>query len=224
MKKNNKAGQKAGKQKISAQEILRNANIIYFRSQVYEHTYWMGHKCAKCPMDMWVYQEMMHKLDTDLLIETGTLMGGSALFFAHMFDNMGKGKIMSIDINLQPNLPQHPRIDYLQGSSIDEQILAKVEAAVSEAKSVIVLLDADHKAPYKLKEMQAYAQFVTPGSYMIAEDTCFDAYPAFPEYGPGPAQAVKEFMSDNTDFELDRNWERHMISFAPGGFLRKKPR
>ena len=208
--------------KASPQEILRHANILYFRSQVYEHTYWMGHKCAKCPMDMWVYQEMMKALGTDLLIETGTLLGGSALFFAHMFDIMGSGKILSIDINLQPGLPQHPRIEYIQGSSIDEQVLAQVKAATSTASSVIALLDADHKAPYKLKEMEAYKDFVTPGSFMIAEDTCFDAYPAFPEYGPGPAQAVKSFMSKNNQFEIDRSWERHLISFAPGGFLRKK--
>nr|WP_169843832.1 CmcI family methyltransferase [Halioglobus japonicus] len=56
-------------------EIMRLANIIYFRSQVYEHTEWMGYKAAKCPMDMWVYQELMHKLQTDLLVETGTLQG-----------------------------------------------------------------------------------------------------------------------------------------------------
>jgi cephalosporin hydroxylase len=57
---------------------------------------------------------------------------------------------------------------------------------------------------------------------MIAEDTCFDAYPAFPEYGPGPAAAVKKFLAEDSDFEADRSLERHLISFVPGGFLRRK--
>lgn len=221
-RKMSKPSNKNARRKVSPQEVLRQANILYFRSQVYERTFWMGHSCAKCPMDMWVYQEMMVQLGTDLLIETGTLRGGSALFFAHLFDLMGRGKILSIDITLQANLPQHPRIEYIESSSIDKAALDQVESAASNAKSVIVLLDSDHKAPYKLKEMEAYARFVTPGSYMIAEDTCFDAYPAFPEYGPGPAQAVKDFMAGNSEFEIDRSWERHLISFAPGGFLRKK--
>jgi len=217
-----KSVNKNARKKNSPRELMRQANILYFRSQVYENTFWMGHKCAKCPMDMWVYQEMMVQLGTDLLIETGTLRGGSALFFAHMFDMMGAGKIISIDIQLQSNLPQHPRIEYIESSSIDNAVLERVGTAADDAKSVIVLLDSDHKAPYKLREMELYAKFVTPGSYMIAEDTCFDAYPAFPEYGPGPAEAVKKFMAGNSEFEIDQSWERHMISFAPGGFLRKK--
>jgi cephalosporin hydroxylase len=203
-------------------EVLRIANIIYFRSQVFEHTEWMGHKAVKCPMDMWVYQELMHKLETDLLIETGTLLGGSALFFAQMFELMGRGKVISIDIELRDDLPQHPRIDYIEGSSVATEVLDQVAAASETANSVMVLLDSDHKAPYKHEEMRLYAKFVTPGSYMIAEDTCFDAYPAFPEYGPGPAAAVQKFMAGNADFEVDRSLERHMITFVPGGFLRRK--
>jgi cephalosporin hydroxylase len=205
-----------------AAEILRLANIIYFRSQVFDHTEWMGHKAAKCPMDMWVYQELMHKLKTDLLIETGTLFGGSALFFAQMFDLMGRGKVISIDIELRDNLPQHPRIEYIEGSSVATEVLGQVAAASDTAESVVVLLDSDHKAAYKQEEMRLYSGFVTPGSYMIAEDTCFDAYPAFPEYGPGPATAVREFMAVNSDFEVDHSLERHLLTFVPGGFLRRK--
>ena len=203
-------------------EIMRLANIIYFRSQVYEHTEWMGYKAAKCPMDMWVYQELMHKLQTDLLVETGTLQGGSALFFAQMFDLMGRGKVLSIDIDLPDGLPEHPRIEYVKGSSIAADVLAKVESEAAQAASVMVLLDADHKAPYKHEEMRCYGRFVTPGSYMIAEDTCFDAFPTFPEYGPGPAAAVKKFMQGNEEFEVDHSLERHLITFVPGGFLKKK--
>ena len=203
-------------------EVLRLANIIYFRSKVFEHTEWMGYKAVKCPMDMWVYQELMHSLGTDLLIETGTLLGGSALYFAHMFELMGKGKVISIDIELRDDLPQHPRIEYIEGSSVAEDVLARVGEACEAAESVLVLLDSDHTAAYKCEEMRRYADFVTPGSYMIAEDTCFDAFPTFPEYGPGPAAAVKEFLAGNANFEVDRSLERHLITFVPGGFLRRK--
>lgn len=206
-----------------AQEILRLANIIYFRQRVYENTRWMGVRTAKCPMDMWVYQELMVQLKPDLLIETGTLLGGSALFFAQMLDLIGAGKVLSIDIQEEKKLPQHPRIEYLIGSSVSEEIISKVRQAAADAQTVMVILDSDHKAPYKLKELELYGQFVTTGSYMIAEDTCFDYFPAWPEYGPGPAAAVKQFLQQCDHFELDRSNERHLISFAPMGFLRRKP-
>lgn len=204
-------------------EVVRLANILYFRSQVFERTEWLGHKAAKCPMDMWVYQELIHTLDTDLLIETGTWTGGSALFFAHLFELRGRGRVITVDIQDAPDRPEHPRIEYLSGSSVDETVLARMGEASKAAESVMVILDADHKAGYKLREMRAYAGFVTPGNYLIAEDSCFDHWPAWPEFGPGPAKAVQQFVAEDGRFEIDRGQERHMITFSPMAFLKRKP-
>ncbi len=201
---------------------ISQANILYFRSQVFNQTEWMGVKAAKCPMDMWVYQELMVRLKTDLLIETGTWLGGSALFFAHIFDLMGQGRVITVDIEKQPDLPQHERIEYLHGSSLDDGIIQHMQAACDQARSVLVILDSDHRKAHKLAELKRYAPMVSPGSYLIAEDSCFDYYPAWPEFGAGPARAVREFMQSNTEFEIDRQQERHMLTFAPIGFLRKK--
>ncbi len=204
-----------------AQEILRLANIIYFKQRVYEKTHWMGIKTAKCPMDMWAYQELIFKSKTDLVIETGTLMGGSALYFAHLFDNLGRGKVISVDIQPQANLPKHSRIEYITGSSVDEDVLSKIRMQTKNAKSVMVILDSDHKADYKLKELNCYSEFVTKNNFMVAEDSCFDYYPAWPEYGPGPATAVNKFIKSNQLFEVDRSPEQHLITFAPMAFLKK---
>lgn len=204
-----------------AQEILRLANIIYFRQGVYQKTYWQGRETAKCPMDMWVYQELIHSLKVDLVIETGAYKGGSALYFAGVLEQQQRGKVISIDIELQDDLPEHPRLEFRQGSSIDPNVLSRLADDVAEASSVLVILDSDHKADYKLKEMQAYSDFVSKGGYLIAEDTCFDYYPAWPEYGPGPSTAVSQFLHQDRRFQLDRSQERHMVSFAPAGFLRR---
>lgn len=204
-----------------AQEILRLANIIYFREQAYERTHWMGVPAAKCPMDMWMYQELIHALKTDLLIETGTLFGGSALFFAHLFDVIGHGKVLSIDIEDRKGLPTHPRIEYIKGSSVDEGVLKEVELQSNKAKSVTVILDSDHTADYKLKELESYSKFVSKGNYIIAEDSCFDYYPAWPEYGPGPTHAIQAFTKTHNNFKVDRKPELHMITFAPMAFLKR---
>ena len=204
------------------QEMVRLTNIFYFRQKVYEKTDWLGIKTAKCPMDMWVYQEIITNLKTDLLIETGTLFGGSALFFANLFDALGRGTVISIDIESQPNLPKHPRIKYIQGSSTDAKVLKKVRNYAEKAKSVSVILDSDHRADHKLDELRKYSEFVTSNNYIIAEDTCFDYFPAWPEYGKGPTAAVVDFLKENSQFEVDRSQEKHMITFSPMAFLKKK--
>ncbi len=204
-----------------SQEIFRLANILYFKKQAFEKTHWMGVPAAKCPMDMWMYQELITALRSDLIIETGTLHGGSALYFANLFDVMGHGKVVSIDINTPPSLPAHPRIEYIQGSSIAPEVLKRVAEYVVSSRSVTVILDSDHTAAYKLKELEAYSQFVTRGNYIVAEDSCFDHYPAWPEYGPGPAAAVEAFIGSNRNFKIDRFPELHMITFAPKAFLKR---
>lgn len=202
-------------------EIMRLANIIYFRTKVWDNTYWMGVKTAKCPMDMWMYQEWMVANRPDVIIETGTFVGGSALFFAQVMDVIGHGKVVTIDIEKFHTLPAHPRIEYVVGLSTAPETVEQVRKGVGDAGNVMVILDSDHHAPYKLEEMQVYGKFVSPGNYMIVEDSCFDEYPAWPEFGPGPAEAIRQYLAENSDFQIDRDMERHAISFAPKGFLKK---
>ncbi|MDH3612464.1 MAG: cephalosporin hydroxylase family protein [Gammaproteobacteria bacterium] len=128
---------KAAREPPPPAEVLRLANILYFRSHVFEHTEWMGYKAIEFPTGMWIYQELMHKLETDLLIETGTLLRGSTLFFAHMIELMGRGKVISIDIELRDGLPQHPRNEDIEGSSIATEELDQVAAASETANSVV---------------------------------------------------------------------------------------
>src|SRR3712207_4671527 len=83
-------------------------------------TYWMGVPAWKCPLDMWIYQEILFETKPGFVIETGTAHGGSALFLAHMCDLLGKGRIVTIDIEEKPDRPSHDRITYLEGSSTSE--------------------------------------------------------------------------------------------------------
>ena len=64
-------------------------HMCYYNSRIWENTYWHGHPILKCPLDMWIYQEMIWKIKPDYIIETGTFHGGSALYYAHLFDLQG---------------------------------------------------------------------------------------------------------------------------------------
>jgi len=73
-------------------------HMLYHSSQdrTWRNTYWMGTPVLKVPLDLWIYQEIMFALKPDLMIETGTYNGGSAFFFASIFDLMGKSRILTI--------------------------------------------------------------------------------------------------------------------------------
>ncbi len=86
---------------------------------------WLGTQAVKYPTDMWVYQELVWAQKPELIIETGTLRGGSARFFGSLLDLIGHGRIVSIDVG-DFGAPVHPRVTYLVGSSVSEEILAEV--------------------------------------------------------------------------------------------------
>src|ERR1700682_4510707 len=77
---------------------------------------WFGHHLMKCPLDLWIYQELLVRTRPDFVVETGTWRGGSALYFAMLFDQLGSGRVITIDIQAQPDCPRHPRIRYVAGS------------------------------------------------------------------------------------------------------------
>ena len=187
-----------------------------------KQTWWRGHRVIKCPLDLWVYQEILYELQPDLLIETGTMYGGSAYYLASIMDLIGKGEIMTIDRNLREGRPQHPRIDYVTGSSSDPEIVAQAAARAAGKQTVMVVLDSNHKAFHVYDELRAYHSLVTPGSYLVVEDTNINGHPVEPTFGEGPMEAMDRFLAENDDFEIDAAREKFLLTFNPRGWLKKK--
>jgi cephalosporin hydroxylase len=171
---------------------------------------------------MWQYQEILHDLRPDLVVETGTAYGGSALFLAHTLDLLGTGRVMTVDVEPRPGRPEHPRIEYVSGSSVDASVVAHLSHAAAQAKTVMVILDSDHKRDHVLAELRNLGPLVTPGSFLIVEDTNLNGHPVEPDYGPGPMEAVNAFLSECGEFEIDPRWEKFFLSFSPRGYLRRR--
>ena len=182
---------------------------------------WLGVAALKCPFDLWVYQEILHDIKPDIVIETGTARGGSALFLASILDLLGSGALVAIDIVRRPEWPTHPRITYLTGSSTSAEIMDQVRGRVAGRPRVMVILDSDHTKSHVLDELRLYSPLVTKGSYLIVEDTNINGRPVFPGFGPGPCEAVDDFLVANAAFERDPSRERFFVTFNPGGYLRR---
>src|SRR5918994_1560854 len=97
---------------------VSRAHDVFYASDAWTKASWLGTQALKNPLDLWVYQEIMAETRPELIVETGTWRGGSALFMASVCDLLGEGEIVSIDIEpMREDYPQHPRVTYLAGRS-----------------------------------------------------------------------------------------------------------
>jgi len=189
------------------------------------HLSWFGHQLIKTPSDMWTYQELIVRTRPDVIIQTGTWMGGSALFLAMVLDMLGHGRVISIDIeDRRGNWPNHSRLTYLVGSSVDEKVVYEVVEQVGPYNRVMVILDSDHSANHVHKELLAYSPLVRIGDYLIVEDTNVNGHPVLPNFGPGPMEAVNKFLSERDTFSVDKSCERFLMTLNPNGYLRRVKR
>ena len=210
--------------KVDTSLLIDQFHTLYYdrKEQTWGNTYWLGHHVLKCPLDLWTYQEILHELQPELIVETGTYLGGSALFLASICDLLGRGQVLTIDVDRREDRPPHPRITYLTGSSTSDPILRQVRRRAKDTSRVLVILDSGHAKEHVLSELHAYAPLVTPGSYLIVEDTNLNGRPVDTRHGPGPAEAVTEFLTRNDAFVRDESREKFLLTFNPGGYLKKR--
>jgi cephalosporin hydroxylase len=204
-------------------QVVRQFHRIYYTAsrRTWRNTYWRGVRVLKCPLDLWVYQEILHEVRPDLIVESGTKHGGSAYYLASMCDLMGHGSVVTIDIHPVPDRPEHPRITYLTGSSTDPDIVAKVDERIAGGSKVMVILDSDHSRKHVLAELDAWHSRVSVGSYLIVEDTNINGRPVRTRSGPGPWEAVTEWLPGHPGFRRDASREKFFLTFNPRGFLKR---
>ncbi|MGJ7566668.1 cephalosporin hydroxylase family protein [Variovorax sp. GB1R11] len=203
---------------------------------------WMGRPIIQYPQDIVAMQELIWRVQPDLIIETGIAHGGSLIFSAAMLElNAACGgpadaRVLGIDIDIRSHnreaIEAHPmmkRISMIEGSSIAQDVIDKVKAAASGKRSVLVCLDSNHTHAHVLDELRAYAPLVSVGSYCVVFDTIVEDLPdsLFPDrpWGPGdnPKTAVHEFLKTHSHaFEIDRAIDNKLlVSVAPDGYLRR---
>lgn len=213
---------------LEPQEQARSDDFhkMYYHSKSFGveswgNTYWMGIPVLKCPLDLWLYQEIMFKVRPDLVIETGTAHGGSALYLANLMDILGNGGVLTVDVSDKEwnwPRPKHPRITFHTGDSTSPEFF-KMAIEKSTGKKVMVILDSDHHKSHVDKEISLFSPLVSPGSYLIVEDTNINGNPVGSDFGPGPMESVSEFLGRSKDFAVDVAMGKFFMSFNPFGYL-----
>lgn len=120
-----------------------------------EATTWMGVALNKCPTDLWIYQELLHRVRPAVVVETGTAWAGGALYFAGLCELLDHGRIVTIDIAVAEGRPDHPRITHIVGSSTAPETVDEVRRLVGDDSPVLVTLDSDHSYSHVRHELAA---------------------------------------------------------------------
>lgn len=184
---------------------------------------WLGQPVWQNVLDLWTIQETIFEVKPEILIECGTNRGGSAFFYAQLFDLMGSGRVITVDIEKMHEI-SHPRITFLLGSSVAPDVVEQVRSAADSTRGpIMVILDSDHSAGHVSKELEAYSPFVTPGSFLLVQDGVIDVLGMLRHARPGPLPAIRSFLKGHTEFEVDlARSSRFLITHHPMGWLRRK--
>lgn len=200
--------------------------LSYGNQDTWAANKWLGVTALQNPNDAWIIQEIISETKPDLIVETGTWHGGGALYWAHVLEEVNAdGRVLTIDIQDETaearKVPLwQRRIEFLKGSSIAPSTFAEVEKR-AKGKRVLVILDSDHSKSHVLAEMKLFAPLVSAGSYMIVQDSNVNGHPVRPDFGPGPWEAIDEFLPQHPEFESDRSRERQLFTMHPRGYLKK---
>lgn len=212
---------------------------------------WLGRPAIQFPQDQVALQELIWEIRPDLIIETGIAHGGSLTFSASMLalldmsDAIESGelidpkkssrKVIGLDIDIRAHnkaaIEAHPmasRIQMIQGSSIDPNIVSQVHEIAKKYTKILICLDSNHTHEHVLAELNAYASLTSIGSYCIVYDTAVEDMPAHlaenRPWGPGdnPKTAVWKYLETHSEFEIDKTiQDKLLITVAPDGYLKR---
>ena len=184
----------------------------------------------KLEADLDRYREVIEQTRPDVLIETGTRYGGSALWFALLGLD-----VITIDIDdatptgYEALSSSVHRVVDINGST--HPGVVEAVAGMVEGLRVMVSLDSDHHMPHVVAEIEAYAPLVSPGCYLVVEDGIFDLAENrrdaangginIPTIG-GPFRAIEATLAEWSGWERDRVIEAMSpLSHHPAGWWRK---
>ena len=225
--------------KLKESNLIRKKSIDFIKETgLYNYSYnfdWLGLPIIQLPQDMIAVQEIIWKTKPNLIIETGIARGGSLILNASILHLLnGDGKVVGIDIDIRPHnreaIENHPlahRIELIQGSSIDEEVLQQAKSYKEKNDRVMVILDSNHTHEHVFKELKLYSPLVSKDFYLLVMDTIVDDMPDdyFPDRpwgkGDNPKTAVHEFLKQSDRFEIDEVIHNKLsITAAPGGYLK----
>ncbi|MHB1117902.1 MAG: CmcI family methyltransferase [Minisyncoccota bacterium] len=214
--------------KLRLQRKLRFApkdERVSFNSQTVSdghfHVTYRGIPAIRCPFDYVMYQMIISEIKPDLVIEIGTNHGGGALYLADLMDAIGHGTIHTIDIVKRTGgtVANHPRIK-LFTDGWENYSLSEADGF----SKILIIEDASHTYEDTLGALRKFSPLVSIDSYFIVEDGIVSELGREKGFHGGPLRAIREFLTGNSDFRVDRKYCDMFgknATFNVNGYLKK---
>ncbi|AQT84939.1 cephalosporin hydroxylase family protein [Paenibacillus larvae subsp. larvae] len=176
---------------------------------------WFGRPIIQLPEDMIRIQELIYRVQPDVIIETGIAHGGTLIYYSSLCKAMGKGRVIGIDIEIRPHnrqkIENHELFDYItliEGNSVDSAIVQQVRSLVKDGERVLVILDSNHSKQHVLQELQLYSPLVSADSYIVATDGIMEQLAGAPDIKQdwswdNPKAAAEQFVQNDPRFVLE---------------------
>jgi cephalosporin hydroxylase len=180
------------------------------------------------PLDLWMIQQIVQETLPEVIVETGTGAGGSALYLAAVLHAMDRktSKILTVG-QTKPN-PEaisnslwSKYVEFRQGDLTDPDLVAELTKRAA-GRVTLVLLNSDRSGSRILEQLNLYAPLVSRRGYLVVQHTAPAGLP--PESNTSPAEAVRRFLDSGgaKTFEQDTSREMMIFTANSGGWLRRK--
>ncbi len=199
---------------------------------MYEPT-WLGIPIIQYPNDIVMMQELIWKVRPDVIVETGVAHGGSAILYASILELLGKGTVIGIDVEIRQYnkvaINSHPlskMIQLIEGSSVDVDVVNDVRTRINKDDRVLVVLDSNHSFKHVQQEIELYSPMVATDSYLVVMDGAQELVWNIPSgkkewQHDNPYRAIREFLQNHPEWEVDPYYNRLHVTSNPDGFLRR---
>ena len=228
---------------LSIDNIVHGYQVLFEATAAFSYTNFLGIPLQQDPNDAFAIMDLIWRLKPDLLIELGTAGGGSAYYYGMIMHAYNEdAKVVTIDpmrdfnwnqnevdmlcphcINArETNFWKHSNvIHFYQKYPKDMLSIIDDNIKVWGSKCVMVIEDSNHLTETVLENLNAYAKYVTPGSYMIVQDMKMSRL--LSESKISPQAAVDTFLHTKMGrtFSVDRTYEYYHYTQHAKGFLRK---
>lgn len=211
-------------------------------NQKYAYTFtWLGQPTIQLPEDMIRAQEVIYRVQPDVIIETGVAHGGSLIYYASLCKVIGKGRVIGIENEMRRHNrqaieahPLFPLVTLVEDDSIAPETIRQVKSLLKPGESVMILLDSCHTKRHVLAELETYHSLVTLGSYIVATDgimkDLYDVPRGKPKWiSDNPLTAATDFAKNHPEFEIEQpTWAfneselNKNVTNWPGAWLKRR--
>ena len=221
-------------------DLRSKAISLIVDANKYQYGYqweWCGVPIIRHPDDIVLQQEIVWNLKPSHIIETGIARGGSLVLSASLMEISGmRANVLGLDVQIFPhthdalqNWVESKKIQIREVSSASAEAVEIVtEFLKNSSDPALLVLDSDHSHVHVLNELNTLGALLPKGSIVMVADTIISEMPdeAYADRpwtkNRNPLSAINEFLENNSNFKLDKEWSRRsLLGECRDGILRK---